>query len=66
MTRIKITPTKLKGTVAIPPSKSMAHRAILCASLAKGKSRIDHIEYSQDILATIAAMQALGTTIESF
>ena len=66
MTRIKITPTKLKGTVAIPPSKSMAHRAILCASLAKGKSRIDHIEYSQDILATIAAMQALGTTIETF
>lgn len=66
MSQIKITPTQLNGTVAIPPSKSMAHRAIICAALAKGKSRIDHIEYSQDILATITAMQALGAQIETF
>lgn len=66
MSQVKITPKQLTGTVAIPPSKSMAHRAIICAALAKGKSRIDHIEYSQDILATIAAMQALGAKIETF
>lgn len=64
MTAITITPTKLKGKVQVPPSKSMAHRAIICASLAKGKSRIENIEYSKDIEATIKAMQALGTTIE--
>lgn len=64
MTAIKITPTKLQGKVKVPPSKSMAHRAIICASLAKGKSRIDNIEYSKDIEATIKAMQSLGTTIE--
>ena len=43
--------------------KSMAHRAIICASLARGRSTITNIEYSQDIKATIAAMKALGTMI---
>ena len=49
MSQIKLIPTKLKGKVSVPPSKSLAHRAIIAASLAKGISRIDHIEYSQDI-----------------
>ncbi|MCD7950527.1 MAG: 3-phosphoshikimate 1-carboxyvinyltransferase [Erysipelotrichaceae bacterium] len=60
---IVITPHKLSGTVTVPPSKSMAHRAIICASLAKGKSTITNVEYSKDIIATISAMKALGTTI---
>ena len=46
MSQIKLIPTKLKGKVSVPPSKSLAHRAIIAASLAKGISRIDHIEYS--------------------
>lgn len=46
-----------KSTViAAPPSKSMAHRAVLCAGLAKGLSRIHHLEYSQDISATLAGV----------
>ncbi len=60
---IVITPQKLSGTVTVPPSKSMAHRAIICASLAHGISTITNIEYSKDIIATISAMKALGTTI---
>ncbi|MCD8028002.1 MAG: 3-phosphoshikimate 1-carboxyvinyltransferase [Erysipelotrichaceae bacterium] len=60
---IVITPQQLSGTVTVPPSKSMAHRAIICASLAKGMSTITNIEYSKDIIATISAMKALGTTI---
>ncbi len=64
MQHINIAPTSLNGIVNIPPSKSMAHRAIICAALAKGKSRIDHIEYSQDILATISAMKTLGAKIK--
>ncbi|MFQ8706194.1 MAG: 3-phosphoshikimate 1-carboxyvinyltransferase [Thomasclavelia sp.] len=66
MTAVKITPTKLKGVVQVPPSKSLAHRAIICASLAKGVSRIDNIEYSKDIQATIKAMKSLGTKIKEF
>lgn len=63
MTAITIKPQKIQGVVQVPPSKSMAHRAIICASLARGKSIISHIEYSKDIKATIAAMKALGTMI---
>ena len=64
MSELTITPTKLKGKIVLPPSKSLAHRAIICASLAKGISRIDNIEYSDDIKATISCMKALGTQIE--
>lgn len=66
MTAVKITPTKLQGVVQVPPSKSLAHRAIICASLAKGVSRIDNIEYSKDIQATIKAMKSLGTKIKEY
>ena len=60
---IKITPSKLKGTVNIPSSKSMTHRMLICASLAKGKSVISNISFSKDIYATIDAMKALGAEI---
>lgn len=66
MNSVKITPGKLKGEVKIPPSKSMAHRAVICASLSNGKSKITNIEYSDDIIATINAMRALGSEIEIF
>lgn len=60
---ISLKPHPLSGHVNVPPSKSMAHRAIICASLARGKSVISNIEYSKDIEATIQAMKALGTMI---
>ncbi len=61
MENIKIIPNKLKGEVTIPPSKSMAHRAIVCASLSKGVSTITNIDYSDDIIATMESMKSLGT-----
>lgn len=48
----------------IPPSKSVAHRAIICASLSYGESKITNIDYSEDIIATIQGMEALGAIIE--
>lgn len=60
---IKITPAKLSGTVKIPPSKSVAHRLIISAALAKGTSKISNIYPSKDIIATIEAMKALGAEI---
>lgn len=60
---LRIQPKQLQGKVHIPPSKSMAHRAIICASLARGRSIISNIQYSKDIEATISAMKALGTMI---
>lgn len=64
MNNIEITPNKIKGGVTIPPSKSMAHRAIICASLSKGKCKIDNIDLSDDIIATINAMKSLGADIK--
>lgn len=61
---VTITPKKLKGEVVIPPSKSLSHRAIIAAGLAQGKSKISNVMYSQDILATIEAMKAIGAKIE--
>lgn len=62
--KVKIYPSKCSGEVTLPPSKSMAHRAIICASLANGKSTIKNIAYSDDIVATIEGMRKLGATIQ--
>ncbi|MBW6410837.1 3-phosphoshikimate 1-carboxyvinyltransferase [Clostridium weizhouense] len=63
MGNLKLHPTKLKGKVTIPPSKSMAHRAVICAALGDGVSKIENIDYSDDIIATINAMVSLGAKI---
>lgn len=48
------------GEVTIPPSKSAAHRALLCAALSKGRCRLSNIDASDDMKATIGAIRALG------
>lgn len=63
MADIKINPGKLSGEVKIPPSKSMAHRAVICAALSDGLSKISNIDYSDDIIATINGMKVLGASI---
>ena len=59
----KVYPGKLKGEVKIPPSKSMAHRAVICAALSDGLCKVTNIDYSDDIIATIEAMKSLGAVI---
>ena len=63
--RARITPAKIdSGNITIPPSKSLAHRAIICACLAPGRSVISNIDYSVDIRATIEGMRHLGASIK--
>ena len=63
--RARITPAKIdSGNITIPPSKSLAHRAIICACLAPGRSVISNIDYSVDIRATIEGMRQLGASIK--
>lgn len=64
MESLKIYNNKLKGEVIIPPSKSMAHRAVICASLSEDESIIKKIDLSDDIIATINGMKALGAEIK--
>ena len=52
------------GTVAAPASKSMGHRLLICAALAKGKSTVRGITDSADLRATLACLSALGVQYE--
>lgn len=63
METIKIKPSPLSGRVNIPPSKSAAHRNIICAALSQGRSVISPVCHSEDIDATISACKALGAVI---
>lgn len=63
MKTVEINPNTLRGTINIPPSKSMSHRAIICASLAKGVSTIHNVAYSKDIIATLEGMKSLGAKV---
>lgn len=60
----KVYPKKLKGEVKIPPSKSMSHRAVICAALSDGTCKVSNIDFSDDIIATVEAMKSLGAVIE--
>ena len=58
---VTITPTKLRGPVTPPPSKSQAHRVLIAAALAGPGSQIDNLADSQDMQATTRCMAALMT-----
>ena len=64
MSNITVKPSKLTGTVKVPPSKSDVHRAIICAALSKGVSTVSPVAYSEDILATMDCIKALGADIK--
>lgn len=64
--QVKISSSKLSGRIKAIPSKSMMHRALITASLAKGTSKIENIIYSKDIIATIDALRAIGAKIDIF
>lgn len=61
--KVTINPSKAKGVITAPPSKSMAHRALICGALS-AESTIRNIAYSQDVEATLRCLEAMGTSIE--
>jgi 3-phosphoshikimate 1-carboxyvinyltransferase len=61
---VKVFPARLNGTVKAIPSKSQAHRALICAALADKPTRVECNGESEDILATAACLSALGAGIE--
>ncbi len=63
---ITLVPSKLTGTVNAPSSKSITHRAIICAALSKGESTINNVSFSNDIYATIEAVKSLGASVEIY
>ena len=61
---MKISPSTAKGVMMAPPSKSMAHRHLICGALANGKSVINNIDLSEDIKATLGCIKQLGASAE--
>ena len=60
---ITIYPGKLTGTLQIIPSKSQAHRLLICAAFADRETEILCPETNEDISATAECLNALGATI---
>lgn len=53
-----------RGKAVAPSSKSMSHRLLICAGLCPEESVIDNIAYSEDILATIDCLEAMGASVK--
>ena len=54
----------LHGRVRVPGDKSISHRSLMLSALAVGESRVEGLLEGEDVLATAAAMRAMGATIE--
>lgn len=59
---IKVTPSAAFGRVKAPPSKSMAHRLLICGALSK-QSVISGVAFSEDVKATLICLKTLGADI---
>ena len=55
--------SSIRGEIRVPGDKSISHRAVMCASLASGTSKIKGFLESEDCLATIEAFKCLGIKI---
>ena len=63
MSRIKVSPAAISGSASPPPSKSAAHRALICAALAGG-GIVRGVIPSDDMLATLNGIKALGAAAD--
>ena len=54
----------LKGRIRVPGDKSISHRAIMFGSLSVGETHISGLLEGEDVLATAAAMRAMGASVE--
>ncbi len=54
----------LRGTIRVPGDKSISHRSLMLSALAVGESRIRGLLEGEDVLATAAAMRAMGAQID--
>ena len=60
--RIEIKPGTARGIVAAPPSKSEAHRALICGALTR-ESAVRGVAPSDDVTATLRCLETLGAAV---
>lgn len=61
--KVVVKPGKIKGSIQVPSSKSVSHRALICAALAKGTSKLSNVLECDDTRATIQALKAFGVKV---
>lgn len=59
-----VLPGSLQGTIAVIPSKSASHRAVMLAAMAQGETLLSPLQRSRDIEATLACARALDLRLE--
>lgn len=62
--RVTINKSIAKGRIIAPPSKSYAHRLLIAAALSDGRTVVNNVVLSKDILATINCLKTLGKHVE--
>ncbi len=60
---LNILPSQAKGTVTAPPSKSAAHRNLILSGLCRSVCEVQNVIPSEDILATLHCLEALGASV---
>src|SRR5271170_4007017 len=55
---------RVSGIMAVPGDKSISHRALMLSGIAEGVSEVKGFLASEDCMASLAAMRALGVQIE--
>lgn len=60
--RVRINKSIPQGRITAPPSKSMAHRLLICSGLSEGTSVVHGIAQSEDVMATLDCLAALGAS----
>lgn len=64
LTALRAAPaSSLSGRIRVPGDKSVSHRSIMLAALAKGETRIAGLLEGEDVLATAEAMRKLGASV---
>tara|TARA_B100001121_G_scaffold130578_1_gene114470 strand:+ start:988 stop:2295 length:1308 start_codon:yes stop_codon:yes gene_type:complete len=53
----------LHGEIKIPGDKSISHRALICASISDGTSKISNLQESEDVINTLNSLKQLGIRI---
>ena len=54
------------GHVAVPGDKSISHRSVMLGGIGKGETHVQGFGRSEDTMATVHAMRALGVEVEGW
>lgn len=62
--KVRVNPNEIKGSITIPPSKSYAHRILMCASLSSKSCVVKNLVLNDDVSATMGILEKLGARFE--